>query len=431
MASRGLTVTGVDISQDKVVALNAGVAPVFEPGLAELIEANRPRLSATADLEQAVAATDATFIVVPTPSDECGAFSLASVEDAVRRTAHGLRAKPESHLVVLTSTVMPGDSDGRILPLLERECGRRLGHGLGYCYSPEFVALGSVIGDLLSPDFILVGANDAPSGTALAQLYGRLLPSPVSVLQMSCVNAELAKLAVNSYITMKISFANTLAQLCQRLPGGDVDAVTQAVGLDSRISPGYLQGALGFGGPCFPRDNVAFAQLADRLGVEPLLARATDAFNASHRHSVFQTVTAEVSAGARIAVLGLAYKPGTDVVTESQGLWLAQAFADAGYAVRVYDPLAVDASRLVLGEGVAYGRSLEDALAGADAVVIANADPAFRIIDGTYFAGRGEPVLIFDCWRLLQAELRGDARVHYRAVGLSRTNADSPREVAK
>jgi UDPglucose 6-dehydrogenase len=420
MASRGLSVTGVDIDAEKVALVNAGRAPVQEPGLEELVQANRSRFSATLDLDGAVGATETTFIVVPTPSDACGAFSLAAVEDAVLGIARALRRKSGSHLVVVTSTVMPGDSESRLIPLLELESGRRLGSGLGYCYSPEFVALGSVIRDFLQPDFVLIGAGDTASGEQLAALYTGLLADQTPVVQLSCANAELAKLAVNSYVTMKISFANTLAQLCEGLPAGDVDAVTTAIGLDSRIGSGYLKGALGFGGPCFPRDNAAFAGLASRLGAEPFLAQSTDDLNRRQRERILDRLIAEVPLGKAVAVLGLAYKPGTDVVTESQGLWLAEKLAAAGYDVVVYDPLAMDAARAVLGNAVTFASSLEKALM-ADAVLVTNPDPAFSVIAGSSFSDRHRPALVLDCWRLLRASLATDPRVRYLATGLPAT----------
>jgi UDPglucose 6-dehydrogenase len=418
IASKGHEVVGVDLDPEVVEAVNAGRAPVPEPGLDELIAASRARLRATADLQEAVLASDLTFIVVPTPSEESGAFSLRHVRDAVAGIGRALRRKGGYHLVVLTSTVLPGASDAEVVPLLEAESGRRAGRDFGYCYSPEFIALGSVIRDFLLPDFVLIGEGDERAGNALQAFYESVLERQSPFARMSRANAELTKLAVNTYVTMKISFANTMAELCERLPGGDVDAVTGAIGLDSRIGRRYLSGALPYGGPCFPRDNRALAHLASGLGVAPLLAEATDAVNRRQARRLLELLEARLRPGATVAVLGLAYKPHTEVVDESPGLLLARELALRGYRPVVHDPLANGAARALLGDALAYAGSPADAIAAAEAVVIANPDRRFAALRALDFPARNDPVLVLDCWRLLRDELAGSDRVRYVGLGL-------------
>src|SRR5205823_4866373 len=176
----------------------------------------------------------------------------------------------------------------------------------GLCYNPEFVALGSVIRDLRNPDFVLIGESDPRSGEMLAALYPSLCDNDPPIARMNTVNAEIAKLAVNTFVTTKISYANMLAQLCSRLPGADVDAVTSALGLDGRIGERYLRGGARYGGPCFPRDNAAFASLARRLGTAAVLAQATDEVNRTQVAWVAQEVRARLEPGDVVAVLGLA-----------------------------------------------------------------------------------------------------------------------------
>ena len=166
-------------------------------------------------------------------------------------------------------------------PLLEKESGKRCGIDFGLCYSPEFIALGSVLRDFLNPDLLLIGECDARAGERVAAFYREALKIDVPAVRMSPVNAELAKIALNTYVTTKITFANMLAELCEQLPGGDVDAVTQALGLDRRIGAKYLSGALGYGGPCFPRDNTAMARLLEAMGVSSQLPSTVDWLNRS------------------------------------------------------------------------------------------------------------------------------------------------------
>ena len=258
--------------------MNEGLAPVEEPGLQELISTSADRLSATTDLA-AAADGDLTVLLVPTPSDERGAFSNAFLLEAIERVGNGLSGRDAYHVVVVASTVMPGSCERELLPALERASGRRVGDSLGLCYSPEFIALGNVIRDMLEPDMVLIGESDARAGDVLERLYAGVCENDPPFRRMTLVNAELTKIAVNTYVTMKISFANTLADMCERLAGSDADGVTDALGLDTRIGGKYLRGAIAYGGPCFPRDNKAFAVLARELGTDAPLAEATDSVN--------------------------------------------------------------------------------------------------------------------------------------------------------
>src|SRR5207248_1487779 len=221
--------------------------------------------------------------IVPTPSEADGGFSLKYAISAAETIGAGLKQKSDFHLVVLTSTVMPGATGGEFLPALEKYSGKKCGEGFGLCYNPEFIALGSVIHDMLNPDFILIGESDPRSGEILEHLQLGVCDNVPLVSRMNFVNAELSKLAVNTFITTKISYANMLAQVCETLPGADVDVVTSAIGCDTRIGQKYLKGALGYGGPCFPRDNLAFAALAGHNGVPALLAEATHDLNRRRR----------------------------------------------------------------------------------------------------------------------------------------------------
>ena len=268
MASRGFKVIGVDISESSIRAVNEGRAPVQETGLEEMISAHRDKVRATTSHEEAVLCTDISFVIVPTPSDSRGAFELQYAKYAFEQLGKALAKKDSYHVIVLTSTVIPGATRHGLLPVLEATSGKECGKDFGLCYGPEFIALGSVIRDFLNPDFCLVGEFDQRSGDVLEEVNRQICVKEPVVRRMSIENAEIAKIALNSYVTMKISFANTLADLCERIPGGDVDVVSDAIGSDTRIGHRYLSGGLGFGGPCFPRDNVALGLLCEDVGAD-------------------------------------------------------------------------------------------------------------------------------------------------------------------
>jgi UDPglucose 6-dehydrogenase len=426
-AAKGFTTIGVDINQAFVDAINDGRPPVFEPGLAEMLAEGRACLTATTSAEEAVVATDATFVIVPTPSQEDGGFSLEYVLRTMETIGGALAQKDDYHLVALTSTVMPGATGGPVRQTLEEISGKRVGVDIGLCYSPEFIALGSVIRDFLEPDFLLIGESDERSGATLAGIYRQVVDNDPAVARLNFVNAELAKISVNTFVTTKIVFANTLARICERLPEASVDDVTSALGLDSRIGAKYLRGAISYGGPCFPRDNLAFSALARSLDAPAYVAEATDAANRDGITRLAEMVTERLPAGGSAAVLGLSYKPNTDVVEESPGVFLARALADQGIPVTVFDPAGMTNARRALdGSDVRFAPSGEEAIRESDVVVITTAWQEFAGIEPSVFERSGATRIVIDCWRILTPD-QLDGVATYVALGdggtLSRATA--------
>lgn len=411
IASKGNDVLGVDIDPDAVRRLGEGVAPVQEPGLQDLITANTERLSSTTELE-AAGGCDVTILLVPTPSDARGAFTNAFLLDAIERVGRGLAHKDDYHVVVVASTVMPGSCEGELRPALERGSGREVGDSLGLCYSPEFIALGNVIRDMLEPDMVLIGESDTRAGDVLEALYEGVCENDPPFRRMSLVDAELTKIAVNTYVTMKISYANTLADICERLPGADVGNVTEALGLDTRIGRKYLRGAIAYGGPCFPRDNKAFAVFARDLGTNAPLAEATDAINEAQSQRLARIVLAELGENESVGVLGLSYKPDTGVVEESPGIALAQLLAESGVReINLFDPVATDAAMLLLGEGARPCASAGEVLERSDVVVIATPWREFANLPVHQVRERPRRPVVIDCWRLLADDLEDAVEV--------------------
>jgi UDPglucose 6-dehydrogenase len=429
MASRGLNVIGVDVNRHAVDAVNAGQAPVQETGLGEMIAAHKERIRATLSTEEAVLGSDISFVIVPTPSDERGAFTLQYAKFAFKSLGQALKKKNGYHVIVLTSTVLPGATRHGLLPILEQESGKKCGPDFGLCYNPEFIALGSVIRDFLNPDFYLLGESDARAGDLLEQVHHRVSQNNAPVKRMSLENAELAKIAVNSYVTMKISFANLLADFCEHLPGGDVDVVSDALGMDKRIGRKYLTGGFGFGGPCFPRDNVALNFMGRQLGVDSRLLQTNDDYNRSLSKRYVEKLSAHLPKGSNVAVLGLAYKPLSHVIEESPGIYLCRALSEAGYRVVGHDNLAAPHAEQALKMSALVTDSLADAIKDADVVLVTTTDKAYTALTAeTLLRGRPQ-VTVVDFWRCLK-HLAADKRIRYVPVGLSRDEAAAARALA-
>ena len=337
LAERGFDVIGVDIDPEKVRRINEGLPPVDEPLLAETITAGRSRLRATTDAREIVQ-TDATFFIPPSPSLPDGSFSTEFLLRAMEPVARALRdADKRNHLFVCSSTTTPGAGDGVLIPTLEKETGWSCGRDFGFCYNPEFIALGNVVRGLLEPDLVLIGESDPTSGVALEEMYRKYVRNKPRIARMSIISAELTKISVNSYITMKISFTNQLRMIAERFPKADIHTILDAIGSDSRINPKYLRAGASFGGPCFPRDNRLLAFAAKQAGVAAPLAEATDVINEATKDDLLTRVRSKIKPGDTVAVLGLAYKPDTYIVEESAGLFLAQNLKRHGYRVVVHD----------------------------------------------------------------------------------------------
>lgn len=399
---KGHSVTGVDLNGSVVEKLRQGIVPVAEPGL-EALYADYP-LDLVTDSFTNAAHSDVTFIVVPTPSDSTGRFSEGYVLSVIDELGEKLRGTTHDHVVVVCSTVMPGTSVNTIIPALESASGRKVGEdGFGYCYNPEFIALGTVLRDMCNPDLHLIGESDPFSGAKVEKILRTMLGGNVNTvlrdhryredpycagmpyrgngipsakeptpyygpMRMNPTEAEVAKIAINAYVTMKISFANTLGEMCPE--GVNAYRVAHALGADSRIGPKYIQPGGSFGGPCFPRDSRAFQRAAEDAGTSAPLASATDEVNdrqaevvADHLDAVAREEEIET-----VCVLGVSYKPGTHIDEESFGWELDTQLSARGYEVLISDPL------------VSHPR-VRSSVPEADAYVIATMHPEYKELE--------------------------------------------------
>ena len=403
-AAGGFKVWGVEIDPERVERINRGDNPVRETGLTELLRKVAPRLRATTDYAEAIRKTDATFIIVSTPSRPDGTFSNRQVEAALREISRPLQEKKSYHLVVITSTVMPGTTDGWARPLLEKLTGKTCGVDFGLAYNPEFIALGSVLRDFQNPDFLLIGECSPRDGDILEYIYRKVCRNDPPFARLSLLNAEIAKICLNCYVTLKISFANALGAICEAIPGADANRITGAIGLDGRIGKKYFRAGLGFGGPCFPRDNRAFSAFARKAGKRALLSELVDRINREQAERIVSLARSQVRPGAKVAVLGLAYKPDTPIIEESQAVDIARALKKAGFRVAVYDPQAMDTAREEEGAAFDYSESLEECLRGSSLCLITTPWKEFRAIEPDTLKALMKTPAVIDCWRVLDGK---------------------------
>jgi len=397
-AGAGFDVVGMDTDMDKVMALASGKVPagIHEPGVQELIDANIARIMVNPVLRNAVAETDVTFVIVPTPSGPDGGFTLEYLAPVCAEIGKALARKQSYHVVVITSTVMPGQI-AECAQRIEFASGSKVcGRDFGLVYSPEFIALGNVIKGLQQPDYVLMGHNnDLRALDIVMGIYRQTAPN-VDQVATSWVSAEISKIAQNAFITMKITFANQLGNLCAAIPGANVDDVTFALGHDQRVGVKFLRAGTAYGGPCFPRDNRALIRAGINAGADfGELPALVDKLNGYAADNIADLVYATAPDAKTVGILGLAYKSGTPEVEESASLTAIQTLI-CDYKVIVYDPLALPKGPRVVHEMVEYAATAAACIAASEVVVIMHPDPALGQ-DVSQFAGK----VVIDPWRVM------------------------------
>lgn len=431
LAEKGHTVVCVDIDPRRVEALNRAESPIFEVGLEDLLRRNvGSRLSATSDLDSAVRESDLTLIAVGTPFDG-QSIDLTSVFAASRQVGEALRSKADYHVVIVKSTVVPGTTDSDILPALEAASGKKAGRDFGVGMNPEFLSEGEAVSDFMSPDRIVLGGIDDRTIATLEELYRPFPDAPR--IRTNTRTAEMIKYASNALLANLISFSNELANLGSALGGIDTVDVMRGVHLSQyflgRNAEGlppitsFLRAGCGFGGSCLPKDVKALIAHGQRVGEPMRLLNSVVRINEDQPMKLVALLEKHWSSlkGVRVAVLGLAFKPGTSDVRETPAFPVLRALLARGAEVKAYDPVAIKEARKVFREpGVNYSETLEMALANVDAVVVVTPWEEFRNVP-VLLSGRTPVPVFVDARRAF--EKRSTAR--YEGIGLTDTATNS------
>jgi UDPglucose 6-dehydrogenase len=403
LAELGHDVVVRDVVEAKIDALRQGVVPIHEPGLEELLERNRERLEFTTDVGEAVDGADVVYIAVGTPPTYSGDADLSAVWTVVDE----LPATEQRIVVAMKSTVPVGT--GRAVR--HRLDDRGLAN-VGYVSNPEFTAEGTAVEDFLRPDRVVIGAFDAGDGDAIEELH-KGIDAPI--VRCDVPSAEMVKLAANAALVTRISFINEIANVCEAT-GADVTTVARGIGLDRRIGPSFLRAGIGFGGSCFPKDSLALKQLAANSGYNFQLLNAVIEVNELQKRRVIGKLERRLGPlrGKKIALLGLAFKPGTDDMREAPSLVLAGRLLSEGAEVSAWDPIANGEAHL---HGVAIAETALDALDGADGAVLVTEWPELRELDWAAAGERMRSRVLIDGRNLLDPEAMRAHGFVYEGIG--------------
>jgi UDPglucose 6-dehydrogenase len=424
-ASRGYNVIASTHDAEKAAKINNGVPPFHEPDLQKLLEEtvqNGLLNCLINQTETAVLETDLTFNAVGTPSKPDGSIDLQFIETSTYEIGKALHKKNTYHGVIIKSTVVPGTTQNIVKPILEKVSKKQCGSGFGLCMNPEFLRQGSAFEDTIHTDRIVIGEYDKKSGDALESLYqdfyGKNMPPTI---RTTLSTAELIKYASNSLLATKISFINTMANLCEKIPGADVKIVATAMGLDKRIGPLFLNAGLGYGGSCFPKDVKALIAHSKNLGYRLELLEAVESINKTQPLKAVQFCKELLGnlKGKRIAILGLAFKADTDDMREARAIPIINQLLEEGANVTAYDPVAMPIAKTIFKNKVRFAASTTACLKNADCCLLVTEWAEFKKLKPEDFIRNMKQPVLVDGRRIYDPEEFG-RKMKFKAIGLGR-----------
>ncbi|MFQ5820651.1 MAG: UDP-glucose dehydrogenase family protein [Candidatus Heimdallarchaeota archaeon] len=425
-ASRGISVTGIDIDAEKIQKIRKASLPFYEENLEPLLKKTIQTgfLRLTTAYDPAIAETDMTMIAVGTPSDAQGQIDLKYIKTAAHSIGQVLKQKEGWHLVIVKSTVIPGTTRKVVGKIISEESGKVIGRDFGLCSNPEFLREGSALKDTMNPDRVVIGEYDDKSGRMLKAFYETIYSEQTKILRHDLETAEMVKYVANSFLALKISFANEIANICEQIPGMDVCEVMKGVTSDFRINPNFFGAGLGFGGSCLPKDVSALLKFAKEQGYSaPLLHGILQVNNHQPQHvvKIVETVLGGLQ-DKKIAILGLAFKKNTDDMREAPSIQLVKQLHEKGASqIFVTDPKAEKEAKRIFHNTVNYG-SVEECLSEAAACILVTDWPEYtNISPKTLQSLMVEPRLLLDGRRIFDPSSY-DRSVTYRGIGLSDTS---------
>lgn len=381
--ARHLPVICVDVDSEKLETLRKGLTPIYEPDLQENLTSLSKNIHFTNEADYAIQETVLSFITVGTPSLQDGSQDLGSLRTVLTQMAESIKPKESHHTIVIKSTTLPGTTEKLVIPLLESTSDKKHGEDFTVLVNPEFTREGQALQDLLKPDKIVIGTKTSTQSSELHQLYREIYQNTVPIITTSYNNAELIKYTQNAFLATKLSFINTIANLCQNFPETDVDIIAEAIGLDPRISSNYFKAGLGYGGSCLPKDLQAFEWLVKQNQVNAEFLTAVQKINEEQPLKAVELAEKTLGSlqGKTVSILGLAFKPGTDDIRQAPSQKIIERLLEIKARVKVYDPQALENTRNIFKNKIVYSSTIEECLDGAECCIIVTEWDEFRSID--------------------------------------------------
>ena len=419
LSSKGYDIIGIDVDKEKRKKISNGISPFFEPELENLLKIGLKKKLQISNDFSLIRDCDFIFVTVGTPQNANGSINLSIIKKAVSKIGENLQGSRKKPIIFVKSTVIPGTMKKDILPILERKSNKKAGKDFGLISNPEFLQESTAIRDTKFPHVVILGGYKTEFMKKAKKLFTKLHPR-VPIIITNHQTAEMIKYANNSFLATKISFINQLSNICQKIPGANVDDIAKTIGLDPRIGKLFLNAGPGYGGSCLPKDMKALINFANTTGVTPTLLNAVEDVNIKQLEQVISIIKQRLGklASKRITVLGTAFKPNTDDIRDSIAIELIKKLQKKKANIIIHDPKAMKNTERVFGDKINYAKTVVDALSKSQCVIIMTQWKQYEKLNDNQFKNMKKKFVI-DCRRILSDK---QLDVDYFAIGLGKEN---------
>jgi len=418
LASKNYNVVGIDIDNQKCSDIRNGILPLFEPGLENTLRVGLKKKLTISNNFSLIKNCDMIFVTVGTPQKSNGTIELSMIKKATTTIGQIIKKSKKNPIIFIKSTVVPGTAQNVILPILEKKSGKKANRGFGIISNPEFLQESNAIRATKYPHAIVLGGKQSKYMKKAKMFFSKMHPN-VPIVITNFQTAEMIKYANNSFLATKISFINQLSNICQNIPGTNIDDVAKIIGLDPRIGKLFLNAGPGYGGSCLPKDISALINFADKIGVNPMLLNAvknTNREQVSNIVSLMKKILGGI-ASKRITILGTAFKPNTDDIRYSKSIELIKKLLKNKSKIIIHDPKAIENTKKIFGGKILYATSIADALNKSQCVIIMTHWKQYDTLNNNSIKHMSEKNII-DCRRVLvKKEL--DAKYYATGIGKS------------
>ena len=415
LASKGYKVIGIDTDKKKCIEISKGRVPIYEPDLEKTLKIGLKKSLKISNDFSTIKNSDMIFVTVGTPQKINGEIELSMIKKAVKSIGQVIRKTKKNPIIFIKSTVIPGTTKKIILPILEKESGKKAEKDFGVISNPEFLQESNAIRDTKCPHAIILGGNDSKYMKKAKKFFSKMHPN-VSIIITKYQTAEMIKYANNSFLATKISFINHLSNICQNIPDADVDDVASAIGLDPRIGKLFLSAGPGYGGSCLPKDMSALINFGSSVGANTTFLKAVKKTNDEQINNIISLMEKKLGSisNKKITILGTAFKPNTNDIRDSKSIELIKKLLKNKVKISVYDPKALENTKMVFGNKIIYSKSLISALDKSYGVIIMTQWKQFESINNKSLQCMKNKLIIDSRRMLADKELNGE----YYAIGI-------------
>ena len=417
LSAKGNNVFGIDVDENKCTSIKKGISPFFEPDLEKTLRIGLKKNLKISNNFSMIKNVDIIFVTVGTPQSNSGAIELSIMKNAIKMIGKIIGDSKKNQIIFIKSTVTPGSMKNIILPILEKTSKRKAGKDFGLISNPEFLQESTAIKDTKYPHAVVLGGYQTKFMDKAKKIFTKFHPN-TPIIVTNHQTAEMIKYANNSFLATKISFINQLSNICQRIPGANIDDVAKTIGLDPRIGKLFLNAGPGYGGSCLPKDMKALINFAGSVGIKPTLLNAVEKTNEKQLEDIILKITKTLGKlkNKRITILGTSFKPDTDDIRDSIAIELIKKLLRKQASITIYDPKAIENTKKVFNTKIEYAESISKSLQKSECIVIMVHWKEFEILNNNLI-NKMKKKFIIDCRRVL---VKKELHAEYYAIGIGK-----------